>query len=500
MFKSNATARQRILFYGNIQDAGCQQLLRFFENRGHQIVIDAPTESWKEINPTHAIYYSQMYQRIDDRHRVDYVYSPVTLAHRCESEDIHMTYIDTNQSATDTCESLPARFLASMKRVLCVCIGTLLDVTNIQTVVSVSNNQTDAYTIVHDLFPCLVDMVERKQTGELSLVNPGTLNMQDAIEMYTLYVNVPSMPISNEKDRRNTLPSINTDRLVQLYPKVKNIHDAFRELCINAGFFQTLKAANISIADIDKEETRKKLYGAMLQRISKPPPEKCVWSTQRCRLALCIVEPRQHEWLAPVLYNAAHYYGGRDVSLYIFHGLNNREYVEDIVKDWEGVQMIGVNADNLPIPDYNWLLTRPHFWSTFDSEYVLIFQTDSLCNKPIPEQLLDRGYEYNGAPWKWTPTRNGLRIGNGGFSLRLVKRMEEICVSDPYTDNRIPEDVWFADRLHLGRVPSLEEARAFSMEHIWHDDPIGCHQIWRFHPIEQLYSFLCQLIAKEQCV
>jgi len=61
---------------------------------------------------------------------------------------------------------------------------------------------------------------------------------------------------------------------------------------------------------------------AALAKIPKPPEEKCRWGTlaskgagqqgpeEFAHLSLAIVEPRQHEWMRPVLWNACHVWGG----------------------------------------------------------------------------------------------------------------------------------------------------------------------------------------------
>jgi hypothetical protein len=56
---------------------------------------------------------------------------------------------------------------------------------------------------------------------------------------------------------------------------------------------------------------------AALAKIPKPPAEKCRWGPcandgpdDFAHLSLAIVEPRKHEWMRAVLWNACHVWGG----------------------------------------------------------------------------------------------------------------------------------------------------------------------------------------------
>ena len=73
---------------------------------------------------------------------------------------------------------------------------------------------------------------------------------------------------------------------------------------------------------------------------------------------------------------------------------------------------------------YNKLLTSEMFYSQFiEYEYILIHQTDSLTIKDNLKTFLELNYDYIGAPIiKHKPWENRLWVGNGGFSLRRVKK------------------------------------------------------------------------------
>jgi hypothetical protein len=214
-----------------------------------------------------------------------------------------------------------------------------------------------------------------------------------------------------------------------------------------------------------------------IQRSSKPPiPNK---------YTAIIVEPRKHELLPYVLYNMAHIYGGQDVSLYIFHGTENEEYVKDIIRGWKNVQLVNMNVENLTIDEYNKLLISKSFYENFISKFVLIFQTDSIIRRKIDSDFFE--YDYVGAPWK---DNCQVCVGNGGFSLRKVETMKLIC--EKYKNVYGNEDLYFSHEVHKNgfSLPDVETASRFSSELTLHPDPCGFHAINKFHKREEVEKLL----------
>lgn len=212
--------------------------------------------------------------------------------------------------------------------------------------------------------------------------------------------------------------------------------------------------------------------------------EKCRW-TNNTKFGLAIVEPREHKWLKGVLNNMAHVYGGCNVSLHIFCSKINHDMVMNILIGWENVQVHILSADNLSTSEYNALLTSTDFWKRFKEEFILIFQTDTLIRRKI-DDLYFR-YDYVGAPWTVKNSKNERRVGNGGWSLRKVNTIIDTCEKHFY-DKRINEDVYYA--MHIKKVPSVDEASRFSVEHIYNNDPCGMHQAYRFHTRNQITELL----------
>jgi hypothetical protein len=90
---------------------------------------------------------------------------------------------------------------------------------------------------------------------------------------------------------------------------------------------------------------------------------------------------------------------------------------------------------------YNRLLLSLEFYERFCSyDYMLIFQTDALIINDSIDVFLKKGYTYIGAPWLEAdvPEKEGLSVGNGGFSLRHIPSFIQALRSDLI----IPDFFW----------------------------------------------------------
>jgi hypothetical protein len=243
--------------------------------------------------------------------------------------------------------------------------------------------------------------------------------------------------------------------------------------------------------DIQSQIDNKNLWDMALQNIKQPSKPKCQWyvangTNAKSELDIVIIEPRMHPWLRGCLYNIAHVYGGTGASLHIYCGTQNKSYISDIINGWNGVQLHDMNVKNLTINEYSKMLTSAEFWRApwLTATHVLIFQTDTLTLNKIQEKHLK--YDYIGAPWG----DNG-EIGNGGYSLRNRRVMEELASTWGPTEE--PEDLFFASKLKKWQTPTTQEASEFSVEHIYHPNPCGLHQAWLFHSTERVQGWLSKL-------
>jgi hypothetical protein len=211
----------------------------------------------------------------------------------------------------------------------------------------------------------------------------------------------------------------------------------------------------------------------------KPPAHKQVWSKHldTSGLALAIVEVRHHVWMQGVLYNAAHMYGGvHNVSLHIFHGLENLEFIQDIIAGWQNVNLHNLGVSDMTRSEYSRLLTTSSFYQHFQQHsHVLIFQTDSLFLKPLDAVFLSDAWDYVGAPWPHPVLPDHEHnVGNGGLSLRRVSAMLNLTRHHGPANNT-PEDVYITARLNPTRLPTVSLAKQFSVEMMYHPSPCALH-------------------------
>ena len=156
------------------------------------------------------------------------------------------------------------------------------------------------------------------------------------------------------------------------------------------------------------------------------------------------------------------------------------------------------------------------FWEKLaPAENVLLFQADSiLCSRSqtLVEDFLE--WDFIGAP-----ISPGLGRGyNGGLSLRKRATMLEVLDRWNWNDTRGFEDQWFFTKIEeliaaekkketwrhgeeidgkapVGpkkreryRLPGEEVAKRFAVETIWTEEPLGLHQVERWHQGEHLES------------
>lgn len=106
------------------------------------------------------------------------------------------------------------------------------------------------------------------------------------------------------------------------------------------------------------------------------------------------------------------------------------------------------------------------------TEHMLVFQHDGFVINADAWEDHFLQYDYIGAPWEWY--RDGMQVGNGGFSLRSRKLMEMVA-NDPSIDDFHPEDDricrHYGPYLHMNGIKfaPIEVARRFALEGYKHD-------------------------------
>ena len=285
-----------ILLYGHKGWIG-QQFCRLLDNtQSHTIIlgnarIDNTNDLVKEIdkcNPTHIISFigrthgeinGKQYPTIDyleqpgklvDNIR-DNLFSPLSLALICKEREIHYTYLGTGciftyiknkedvgfqendlpnftGSGYSTVKGFTDRLMHQLEnnvlnlRIRMPIIGEdnprnfITKITTYDKICSISNSMT----VLPELLPLVINMMENSQVGTINLTNPGSISHNEILTMYKKYVD-PNFQWKNFsiEEQNNILASersnnlLDTTLLKKLYPNVKDIHSAVRDLLKN---------------------------------------------------------------------------------------------------------------------------------------------------------------------------------------------------------------------------------------------------------------------------
>lgn len=205
-----------------------------------------------------------------------------------------------------------------------------------------------------------------------------------------------------------------------------------------------------------------------------------------------IVEPRKHKALSFVLNNILECLS-KEWKIVFFHGIHNVEYSKNIVDHLDvlfhnRIQLVQLDVDNLNQKTYSQLLaTKSVLYDYIDTEYFLVFQTDSIMfkkNAHFMNHFVTSNYDYIGAPWLvsgYVPTKERDFIGNGGFSLRRTTKMLNIIENNKWDENNEwHEDLFFTKKYSNIEIvkPDYEIAKQFCVDEIFSPITMACHKPW----------------------
>jgi len=197
----------------------------------------------------------------------DNLFSPLTLAIICQKRNIHFTYLGTgcifdydDEHETGFTEEDNPNFFGSsysivkgftdriMKQfnVLNLRIrmpinsennsrNFITKITNYERICSIENSMS----VLPELIPYMIEMVKNKQLGTINLTNPGVISHNEILQLYkeivdplfiwkNFTINEQNKILSSK--RSNNM--LNTDKLKELFPKIKNIKEAVID-CLN---------------------------------------------------------------------------------------------------------------------------------------------------------------------------------------------------------------------------------------------------------------------------
>ena len=288
----------KVLLYGSNGWIGCQFLNVLDKNnieciKGNSRVDNDNTleKEIKETKPTHVVsFIGRTHGKIGDKiyTTIDYLeqdgklldnvrdnlYGPLLLSELCKQNDIHFTYLGTGcifkfdeehpfgkeENGFDE-NSLPNFFGSSYStvkgftdrlikfydenvlnlRIRMPITGEqnsrnfITKITTYDKICSVPNSMT----VLPELLPFVLEMMQNKQTGTINLTNPGLISHNEILDMFKEIVD-PNFTYKNfsQEEQRKILAAdrsnnfLDTTKLESLFPQVKNIKESVREVLI----------------------------------------------------------------------------------------------------------------------------------------------------------------------------------------------------------------------------------------------------------------------------
>jgi hypothetical protein len=187
-----------------------------------------------------------------------------------------------------------------------------------------------------------------------------------------------------------------------------------------------------------------------------------------------IVEPRISNDFEVVVKTVMYYLNenNSDIKwgLQIFHGLDNFDSLKNKFTNWDNVIYKNTGVCDFNKLDYNSYFKSYNFWKEVIGKKVLTFQLDSILIRNGIDEFLK--YDYIGAPW--IKSKENSFVGNGGLSLRTVEKMREISKKNTDLEPKW-EDIFFVKHLKNNEIADMETASKFSVEDIYHSNPLGVH-------------------------
>jgi dTDP-glucose 4,6-dehydratase len=241
-----------------------------------------PTHIVSLIGRTHGVIDGKTYPTIDyleekgklTENLRDNLYGPLVLAQICKEKQIHFTYLGTGcifkyddthpfeSDETGFLESDDPNFFGSSysvvkgytDRLLHMFDDTVLSlrirmpingfsnprnfitkIVNYEKICSIKNSMT----VLPDMIPIIVDMMQKNTVGTINLTNPGLISHQEILQLYKEIVD-PSFQwkLFSEEEQRKIITAdrsnnyLDTSKLLSLYPNLKPIRESVRDCLI----------------------------------------------------------------------------------------------------------------------------------------------------------------------------------------------------------------------------------------------------------------------------
>lgn len=187
-------------------------------------------------------------------------------------------------------------------------------------------------------------------------------------------------------------------------------------------------------------------------------------------------------------------------------GNDNYDFFINLIEKLDkNITLIKLDYDNINVHIYNEMFKNKMFWKMIHGEKILVWQEDTYIFKNNINEFIN--YDYIGSYWCHEPF--GVKVGNGGFSLRSKKMMIDVCELSDHTtempidlneintnneirnDKIFQEDLWFTYNIlstslkNKYKIADKNTAFKFAFENSFNcDDPMATHQGFITKPIQ----------------
>ena len=309
--------------------------------------------------------------------------------------------------------------------------------------------------------------------GMNSWSNPSPKNVQDAITY-----------IYNKKHNKD-----NSNYNFQLRPIDKSI---YATTTIIDHWLSFLGLNNV----IGKGEN---IYNQHLNNIIPILSKKSIRVVKKakdCRYNAVLIDNRSTYKIEAVLLNLL-YFTNEDIGIQLFYNDDNEQYILDLINKYNLFNITLEKISSFSFKThYQEFLFSKEFYDKVLGEKILLFQIDSLLLKPFDMKYFD--YDWIGALWN-KPTlskprllplfKDKLPIGNGGFNIRNINKCRIIAAEIfqyKRPINGLNEDSIYSYLLQenatvfQSKFPLTIEAMEFSVETIYHPDPMSMHSFYMY--------------------
>ena len=265
--------------------------IEFFEGKSRVNCIDDVNNEIDKLKPTNVIsFIGRTHGKINDKvfTTIDYLeqegklvenirdnlFSPIILADLCSKKKIHYTYLGTGcifkfdeehpfgEEKNGFTEKSEPNFFGSSYSIVKGFTDQLMslykdNVLNLRIRMPITGEKNErnfitkivnydkicsvpnSMTVLPELLPCVIEMLKTKITGNMNLTNPGLISHNEILSMYKEIVD-PLFTWKNfsQEEQRKILAAdrsnnfLDTNKLTNLFPNIKNIKDSVREYLI----------------------------------------------------------------------------------------------------------------------------------------------------------------------------------------------------------------------------------------------------------------------------